>query len=94
MNVLVVDVGRTHVKILASGQEEHREFPSGPTLTAEQMVRGVKELAGTWKYDAVSIGYPGPVLHGRPVAEPRDLEHNLSEAVIRLWDDTRHVGDS
>jgi polyphosphate glucokinase len=73
MNVLVVDVGGTHVKILASGQEERREFPSGLAMTAEQMVRGVKELAGDWKYDAVSIGYPGPVLHGRPVAEPHHL---------------------
>ena len=73
MNVLVVDVGGTHVKILATGQKERRRFPSGPALTAEQMVRGVKELAGDWKYDAVSIGYPGPVLHCRPVAEPRNL---------------------
>src|SRR5262252_5166456 len=73
MNVLVVDVGGTHVKILASGQKEHREFPSGPALTAQQMVRGVKELAGDWKYDAVSIGYPGPVVRGRPVAEPHNL---------------------
>ena len=73
MNVLVVDVGGTHVKILASGQEARREFPSGPTLTAVRMVRGVKELAGDWTYDAVSIGYPGPVLHGRPVAEPHNL---------------------
>ena len=73
MNVLVVDVGGTHVKVLASGQEDHREFPSGPALTAEQMVRGVKELAGDWKYEAVSIGYPGPVLHGRPVLEPHNL---------------------
>src|SRR5262249_53989011 len=59
--------------ILASGQEERREFPSGPALTAEQMVRGVKALAGDWKYDVASIGYPGPVLHGRPVAEPHNL---------------------
>jgi polyphosphate glucokinase len=73
MNVLVVDVGGTHVKVLASGQQEHREFSSGPALTAEQMVRGVKELAGDWKYGAVSIGYPGPVLHGQPVAEPHNL---------------------
>jgi polyphosphate glucokinase len=73
MNVLAVDVGGTHVKILASGQEERREFPSGPALTAKLMVRGVKELAGDWKYDAVSIGYPGPVLHGRPVADPHNL---------------------
>ena len=73
MNVLVVDVGGTHVKILATGKKLHREFTSGPTLTAEQMVPRVKALAGTWKYDVVSLGYPGPVLHGRPVAEPHNL---------------------
>lgn len=73
MNVLVVDVGGTHVKILATGQNERREFTSGPTLTAEQMVAGVKHLTGDWKYDVISIGYPGPVLHGRPVAEPHNL---------------------
>ena len=47
MNVLVVDVGGTHVKLLATGQSEPRKFVSGPTLTAEQMVTGVKELAVT-----------------------------------------------
>ena len=73
MNVLVVDVGGTHVKILATGQKESREFPSGPTLTAKQMVAGVKKLAGDWKYDAVSIGYPGPVINNRPLAEPHNL---------------------
>jgi polyphosphate glucokinase len=73
MNVLVVDVGGTHVKILATGQKQSREFPSGPTLTAKQMVAGVKKLAGDWKYDAVSIGYPGPVLRNLPVAEPHNL---------------------
>ncbi len=73
MRVLVVDVGGTHVKILATGQDAPRKFPSGPTLTAKQMVAGVKTAAAGWKYDAVSIGYPGPVLHGRPVVEPRHL---------------------
>jgi polyphosphate glucokinase len=73
MKVLVVDVGGTHVKILVTGQHHHREFASGPTLTAEQMVSRVKALAGSWKYDVVSLGYPGPVLHGRPVAEPHNL---------------------
>jgi polyphosphate glucokinase len=73
MNVLVVDVGGTHVKILATGQDEPRRFPSGPSLTAEQMVAAVKDLAGEWTYDVVSIGYPGPVLQDRPVAEPRHL---------------------
>jgi polyphosphate glucokinase len=73
MIVLVVDVGGTSVKILATAQTERRKFPSGPTLTAAHMVSGVKELAGDLKYDVVSIGYPGPVLHGRPVAEPHNL---------------------
>jgi len=73
MHVLVVDVGGTHVKILATGQKAPREFPSGPTLSAAQMVDGVKTLGAEWAYDAVSIGYPGPVLHGRPIAEPRHL---------------------
>lgn len=73
MKVLAVDVGGTHVKILASGQNESRKFDSGPTLTAKQMVAGVKKLAGDWKYDVVSIGYPGPVLHNKPVAEPHNL---------------------
>jgi polyphosphate glucokinase len=73
MRVLVVDVGGTHVKILATGEKVHREFASGPTLTARQMVSRVKRLAGGWKYDAVSIGYPGPVLHNRPLAEPHNL---------------------
>ena len=58
MKVLVVDVGGTHVKILVSGKRVSRKFPSGPTLTAKQMVSGVKKLAGDWQYDAVSIGYP------------------------------------
>ena len=73
MRVLVVDVGGTHVKVLATGQKVHRECPSGPTLTAEQMVAGVKRITADWTYEAASIGYPGPVLHGRPLAEPRHL---------------------
>jgi polyphosphate glucokinase len=73
MKVLVVDVGGTHVKILATGEKEPRRFPSGPKLTPQQMVLRVKELARGWDYDAVSIGYPGTVVGGRPVAEPHHL---------------------
>src|SRR5437667_1069654 len=73
MRVLVVDVGGTRVKVLATGEKAPREFASGPTLTAEQMVAGVRTAAAGWKYDVVSVGYPGPVLHGRPVAEPHNL---------------------
>src|SRR5690242_5834528 len=75
MQVLTVDVGGTHVKILATGQSERREFDSGPELTPQAMVDGVKRLAADWPSDAVSIGYPGPVLQGRPVAEPKNLGH-------------------
>src|SRR6516225_4413150 len=73
MNVLAIDVGGTHVKILATGQKERREFVSGPNLTPQRMVDNVKELAKDWKYDVVSIGYPGPVRRNHPVAEPRNL---------------------
>jgi polyphosphate glucokinase len=73
MRVLVVDIGGTHVKVLATGHQAHREFASGPTLTAEQMAAGVKTAAAGWAYDVVSIGYPGPVVHGHPLAEPRHL---------------------
>ncbi len=73
MNVLAIDVGGTHVKILATGQQQHREFASGPTFTPQKMIAGVKALARDWKYDVVAMGYPGPVLHDRPVAEPHNL---------------------
>jgi polyphosphate glucokinase len=73
MDILVIDVGGTHVKILATGQTEKREFDSGPKMTAQQMVSGVRKLAGDWSYDVVSMGYPAPVLHNRPVADPKNL---------------------
>ena len=73
MKVLVVDVGGHNVKILATGQDEPRKLPSGPTLTPKLMVSGVRQLAGDWVYDAVSIGYPGPVRQGRPAAEPHNI---------------------
>ena len=73
--VLVVDVGGTSVKILATGQKNPRKFSSGPALTPHEMVVGVKKLAADWAYDVVSIGYPGPVLGGRPIADPVNLGH-------------------
>src|ERR1700731_3109845 len=72
--VLVVDVGGSSVKILATGESERRSFSSGPTLTPRRMVSEVKKLAGDWMYDLVSIGYPGPVVCDRPIAEPYNLE--------------------
>jgi polyphosphate glucokinase len=59
--------------VLATGHSIHREFESGPIMTARAMVKRVKQLTADWRYDAVSIGFPGPVLHGRIVAEPVNL---------------------
>jgi polyphosphate glucokinase len=73
MNVLAVDIGGTHIKILVTGQTEIRMFLSGPTMTPRRMVAGIKRLTADWKYDVVSMGYPGPVLRNRPVAEPHNL---------------------
>jgi polyphosphate glucokinase len=66
-------VGGTHVKLLASGHRTPREFSSGPTLTPRQMVKRVKALTVDWRYEAVSLGFPGAVLHGTIAAEPANL---------------------
>jgi polyphosphate glucokinase len=73
MNVLVIDIGGTHVKVLATGQDVSREFESGPTLTPEPMVAEIRRLVLDWKYEAVSIGYPGPVHGDRIGSEPWNL---------------------
>ena len=71
--ILVVDVGGTHVKALASGQKEPVKILSGPKMTAKKMVKVVREAAKNWNYSVVSIGYPGPVVHGHPLSEPHNL---------------------
>jgi polyphosphate glucokinase len=73
MKVLVIDIGGTHVKVRATGQEIHREFESGRALTPKRMVSQVRKLTADWEYDVVSVGYPGPVLRNRPVSEPWNL---------------------
>ena len=73
MNILTVDIGGTSVKILVTGQKEFRTFPSGQTLTPRKMVAGVKKLAGDWKYDVVSVGFPAPVRNGRILCDPKNL---------------------
>jgi polyphosphate glucokinase len=78
MNVLAIDVGGTNVKILASGHKQRRKVPSGRSMTAERMVSEVQKLATGWKYEAVSVGYPGPVRENRPIAEP----HNLAKGWV------------
>jgi polyphosphate glucokinase len=73
MKILVIDVGGTHVKVVASGRRTRVKFTSGPKMTPRQMVAGVGAATAGWQYDAVSIGYPGPVLHDKPVREPHNL---------------------
>jgi polyphosphate glucokinase len=70
---LVIDIGGTHVKILATGRRVKRQVESGPAMTARQMVDTVKKLAEGWDYDVVAMGYPGPVLHDKPMLEPAHL---------------------
>lgn len=71
--ILVIDVGGTHIKMLATGQKEARKIPSGPTMTAGKMVRVVKECVKDWEYDRVSLGYPGPIINGHALREPHNL---------------------
>src|SRR5208283_3194910 len=73
MKILVLDVGGTHVKALATGHTQRVEFSSGPKMTPAKMVAAVRAATTGWKYDAVSIGYPGVVVHGCPITEPRHL---------------------
>jgi len=73
MKVLVIDIGGNSVKVLVTGQTDPRKFPSGPTLTPRKMVAGVLKLTEDWKYDAVSIGYPGRVRGNKPFSEPVNL---------------------
>jgi len=73
MKVLVIDIGGTNVKMLASGHSQPRKFPSGPRLTPAQMVAGVKKQTQDWEYDVVSVGVPGPVVLGQLIADPHNL---------------------
>jgi predicted NBD/HSP70 family sugar kinase len=71
--VLAIDVGGTNVKIRAAGQDEVRKIPSGFEMNAKRMVDAVKKNTKDWQFDVVSIGYPGLVVDGRPLVEPRNL---------------------
>lgn len=71
--ILVIDVGGTHVKVRVTGQREERKILSGSAMTAASMVRDVKRMVKDWQYDVITIGYPGPVIHQRPLHEPHNL---------------------
>ena len=80
MRVLVADIGGNHVKLLVTGQSQPRKVVSGPLLTPELMMAGIRETVSDWDHDVVTIGYPGPVLDGRPLRDP----HNLGEGWVQF----------
>jgi polyphosphate glucokinase len=73
MRVLVLDIGGTHVKVYSTGRREAVKIESGPTMTPRELVKAVKANTSGWKYDVISVGYPGPVVHGKPLSEPANL---------------------
>jgi polyphosphate glucokinase len=72
-SVLVIDIGGTNVKLTVAGHPTPVKIPSGPKMTPKEMVAAVKQASSKWKCSRISIGYPGPVLHGKPVSEPHNL---------------------
>lgn len=80
MNILAVDIGGTNVKFRSQRHAEVIKFPSGPKMTPEVMMAAIRKKTAGWKYDHVSIGFPGPVIHDRPLLEP----HNLGKGWVRF----------
>jgi len=72
-NVLVIDIGGTHVKVYSTGRRDAVKIESGRTMTPKELIEAVKAKTSDWKYDVISIGYPGPVLHGKPLNDPANL---------------------
>jgi polyphosphate glucokinase len=73
MKILVVDIGGTNIKVASSDIRVPVKIPSGPTMTAETMTKDVLAATTGWEYDYISVGYPGPVVHDHPLAEPHNL---------------------
>jgi predicted NBD/HSP70 family sugar kinase len=79
VKILVVDVGGNNIKLLATGHQVPRKVPSGPDLTPTRMMAGIRQTIPDWKWDVVTVGYPGAVKNGRPALEPK----NLGEGWVR-----------
>ena len=73
MIILSIDVGGSKVKFRLSNSEEIRLFLSGPELSAQQMADQVKEMTADWKFDAITIGIPAPVMRGKVMRDPHNL---------------------
>ncbi|MBA4017901.1 MAG: ROK family protein [Pirellula sp.] len=94
--VLAIDIGGTNVKFRASGEAESRRFPSGISLTPSQMVEQLLAETKDWNYDVVTIGYPGPVVHGKALLEPRNLGRGWVgfDFTARLGKPTKLINDA
>ena len=73
MKILILDVGGSHIKLKVSSQDETRKVTSGPDLTPQQMIDDVKEATKDWKFDALTIGFPAPVIDNKILLEPVNL---------------------
>jgi len=73
LRILVIDIGGSNVKLKVTGVAKRRKFPSGSKLTARQMASEVKKQTTDWEFDVIAIGFPGPVLHGQPTVNPKNL---------------------
>lgn len=82
VKILVVDVGGTNIKALATGRRTPIKIPSGPRLTPRRMVRAIREATTHWRYDVVSIGYPGPVVRGRVIPAMRAAKPCVREISV------------
>jgi polyphosphate glucokinase len=71
--ILVIDVGGTNLKMLATAQKTPIKIPSGPTMTADKMVAIVKKSTKGWDFDVIALGYPGPIINNHPLREPHNL---------------------
>jgi polyphosphate glucokinase len=80
MNILGVDIGGTNLKFRTQQMKEAIKVPSGPKMTPEVMMAAIKQHTQDWNYDHISVGFPGPVIHERPLLEP----HNLGRGWVRF----------
>src|SRR5438132_7265330 len=76
-NVLAIDVGGTHIKVYVKSRRQPVKIDSGPAMTPKKMIRAVHTAVDGWRYDVVSLGYPGLVVHGKPLHNPVHLGPGL-----------------
>jgi hypothetical protein len=95
MKVLVLDIGGSNVKLRVTGQEAIAKIPTGPNYTPQQLVADLPAVIAGWEFDAVTVGFPAPIVAGKIPFEPQNLgtgwvDFRFSEALgkpVRLIND-------